>query len=1321
MTCQPITKSSIPVQGLHTVDEALGALTVDLDEAPTIEIRAVGSDSSTESVFAEVLAEVMGLEQVSVDSNFFDDLGADSMVMARFCARVRKRPELPAVSIKDIYQHRTIKSLATALGGDAPSPLEGIFAEVLAEVMGLEQVSVDSNFFDDLGADSMVMARFCARVRKRPELPAVSIKDIYQHRTIKSLATALGGDAPSPLEGIFAEVLAEVMGLEQVSVDSNFFDDLGADSMVMARFCARVRKRPELPAVSIKDIYQHRTIKGLATALAGDPSVAGDLPVPVESQAPTPVKVAAPAPVKAAKPARTPQVILCGALQILIFLGYGYLAALLVVQGFKWISASSGVLDIYLRSLLSGCAMFLYLFTVPILAKWILIGRWKPRQIRIWSLAYLRFWVVKTLVQRNPIVLFTGSPLFTFYLRTLGAKVGRGVVIFSTHVPICTDLLTIGDGTVIQKDSFINGYRAHSGLIQVGPITIGKNAVISESTVIDIETSMGEGTQLGRASSLHAGQAVPDGERWHGSPAQRTEVDYRSVEPTKCGALRRVSYTVMQLLNLLVVSVPLGISGLIVLLQWVPQLKVLLEPGTQGVTTSAFYVHALVVSLVLFFGGLIFAFLFVMTVPRMLNLAITPDKVYPLYGFHYVLHRTIARMTNLKALTYLFGDSSYIVNYLRRLGYNFWRPIQTGSNFGQMVKHDNPYLSTIGRGTMVADGLSIINADFSSTSFRVSPVTIGPHNFLGNSIAYPAQGKTGANCLLATKVLVPIDGKVRENVGLLGSPSFEIPRTVERDGLFDHLIAGDGLRRRLAAKNRHNIVTMGLYLFVRWLFFFAVMLVAGAVADLYASLGALVIAVANVVILLFGIVYWILVDRLVTLFLPVRPLFCSIYDRRFWRHERFWKVPAGPGVIQVFNGTPFKTAFWRLLGVRIGRRVFDDGLWVTERTLVVIGDDCTFNAGGGIQSHSQEDGAFKSDITTIGAGVTLGVGAFVHYGVTIGDGAVIAPDSFLMKGEEVPPHEYWGGNPASEMPVPVAQGVKPTRKLPVPAFDRWIAGAPAVGVGPTRKVPVAAALVHPAREVPVPAALGVTPAWEMPGAAALVLDPAVELAVPAALALNPTRRMPVPAAWGESPAAEMPVPAALGLDLAGELPLPAALALNPTRRMPVPAAWGESPAAEMPVPAALGLDLAGELPLPAPLDVNPTRRLPVPAAWGESPAAEISVPAALDVTPAWEVPVAAALVLDSASEMSVPTAPGLDPAGEMPVPAELNLDPVWERPIPAALGPNPTRRMPAPDAFTVHQNRNKSRSAALACANVAIMFSAALLATQLFVLLVTGW
>src|SRR5688572_16811916 len=126
------------------VQEALDALTIGLPESPTRQVSGARPESSTESVFAEVLADAMQVERVSVDSNFFDDLGADSMVMARFCARVRKRPDLPAVSIKDIYQNRTIKSLASALAPDAPaaglpriapSPLVRASAPALAAVV----------------------------------------------------------------------------------------------------------------------------------------------------------------------------------------------------------------------------------------------------------------------------------------------------------------------------------------------------------------------------------------------------------------------------------------------------------------------------------------------------------------------------------------------------------------------------------------------------------------------------------------------------------------------------------------------------------------------------------------------------------------------------------------------------------------------------------------------------------------------------------------------------------------------------------------------------------------------------------------------------------------------------------------------------------------------------------------------------------------------------------------------------------------------------------------------------------------------------------
>jgi non-ribosomal peptide synthetase-like protein len=173
--------------------------------------------------------------------------------------------------------------------------------------------------------------------------------------------------------------------------------------------------------------------------------------------------------------------------------------------------------------------------------------------------------------------------------------------------------------------------------------------------------------------------------------------------------------------------------------------------------------------------------------------------------------------------------------------------------------------------------------------------------------------------------------------------------------------------------------------------------------------------------MLFTAVYYVLVERATDRLQVHAPDGCSIYDPVFWRHERAWKVPSET-YFKSFDGTPFKPVLWRALGVRIGRRVFDDGCFLTERSFTAIGDGATLNAGTVIQCHSQEDGAFKSDYAEIAAGATLGVGSFVHYGVRVGEGAVLAPDSFLMKGEEVGPNALWGGNPATELLAPPAAG-----------------------------------------------------------------------------------------------------------------------------------------------------------------------------------------------------------------------------------------------------------------------------------------------------------
>ena len=86
-----------------------------------IENQSEPATNGVESMFAEVLAEVLRVDRVSVDSHFFDELGADSLVMAHFCARVRKRGNLPSVSMKDVYAHSTIRGLAAAALDLAPA------------------------------------------------------------------------------------------------------------------------------------------------------------------------------------------------------------------------------------------------------------------------------------------------------------------------------------------------------------------------------------------------------------------------------------------------------------------------------------------------------------------------------------------------------------------------------------------------------------------------------------------------------------------------------------------------------------------------------------------------------------------------------------------------------------------------------------------------------------------------------------------------------------------------------------------------------------------------------------------------------------------------------------------------------------------------------------------------------------------------------------------------------------------------------------------------------------------------------------------------
>ncbi len=141
-------------------------------------------------------------------------------------------------------------------------------------------------------------------------------------------------DPATGTQSTLAEMLADVMCAERVQVDDHFFDDLGADSLVMAKFCARVRKREDLPSVSMKDIYRYPTIRSLAESFAQAEADADAVS--------TPVPVRAPVPAEPAATASTREYIVCGTLQLLFFLGYAWAVALVGARAYEWISAAKG-------------------------------------------------------------------------------------------------------------------------------------------------------------------------------------------------------------------------------------------------------------------------------------------------------------------------------------------------------------------------------------------------------------------------------------------------------------------------------------------------------------------------------------------------------------------------------------------------------------------------------------------------------------------------------------------------------------------------------------------------------------------------------------------------------------------------------------------------------------------------------------------------------------------------------------------------------------------------------------------------------------------
>ncbi|MEP4329087.1 MAG: Pls/PosA family non-ribosomal peptide synthetase, partial [Anderseniella sp.] len=724
-------------------------------------------------------------------------------------------------------------------------------------------------------------------------------------------------------ERLVASALAETLKLPDVSVEDHFFDDLGAHSLLMARFCSAIRDRINAANVSMRDVYANPTVEKLAEKLEKQIST---------SETANPEATARDEDAHVI-PSRL-QYWTCGALQLgtYVALTVGLIAA--IVAGVQWANEAIGnVADLYNRVLLCVLGLTSISVFAPVLAKWLLVWRWKRETVQIWSLDYFRFWFVKLLYDISPVHLFTGTPLYNLWLRLLGARIGRHAVILS-KAPVTTDLYSVGASSIIRENTVTLGYRACNNMIETGAISIGADAYIGTGSHLDIETVIEDGGQLAHSSTLQTGQEIPAEKRYHGTPAEETSTDFNTVGAMRCSSLRRWVYGgLVATANLLLTPIPIVfLFYSYSILHSYSGAQDLNYDSLSGVI-MALAPTGLWLSLLIYSSMTMLGFIFLRVIPPLLNCFLQTDRTYVLFGFHYMVQRLVQVSTNWGYMNLLFGDSSCIPKYLELVGWKLAPGKQTGSNFGLDQIHDNPYICHVGANSMVSDGIVMSNMELSATSFTLADVKIGADNYLGNAIVMPSGARTGDNVLIGSKTMVPIDGPLRENTGLLGSPAFEIPRSTEQDRQNTADEDPETLRRNLARKNKWNLASMGATFMAHWFVSFVTVFVMFLAILYYDRYAIASILTGSFAVMAFTVAFFTLLERASLGFDGLQARTVTMYDPYFLFHERHWKFCGHP-LNMLFHGTPFRNLMSRALGVRVGKMVFDDGANLYDKTLL---------------------------------------------------------------------------------------------------------------------------------------------------------------------------------------------------------------------------------------------------------------------------------------------------------------------------------------------------------------------------------------------------
>ena len=835
-----------------------------------------------------------------------------------------------------------------------------------------------------------------------PEMPRLSSGKI-DRKALKARPLALlprdvsGSDTPqTPAEEMLFLALSTLFPGQTIRRSADFFSDLGGHSLFAARLASALRADARFAHVTVRDIYQNRTIGRIAEVLAQAHEAAP--PVDTRWTPPSALKR-----------------WLCGAAQAaaippLVTLRMGqWLAPFFTYHYFTGDPGDSVALAIAASTGAYLIATLLE-FVLAIAGKWLIAGRLKPGRYPLWGLTYYRWWLADRMVESAPTYLLSGSSLYPWWLRALGARIGRDVMIGSITLR-APDLLVIGDRASVGNAVNFENARVEHGELRLGTIAIGSDVGVGSYAVLEGNTAIGAFGHLEGQTALSDGMAVPAGRTWSGSPAS----DVGAFDPASNPARPQVAQTRQAAEALFFLCGALLITTLFflpvfpsfVLIDWIDNAERFpwLQSNDLPFQLAKYFVLAFPATAVLIVcTALLSAAIRWGVLPRM-----KPGS-WPVHSNLYCA-KWLVNQIQESSLNVLHGvyATVYAPFWYRLLGARVGRGAEISTALGLV-----PDMLTLGDDTFIADAVMLGDEKIDGGWMTMKPTVISRRSFVGNGAYIPDGTTLPENVLIGVHSTVPRNEAMRNGDTWLGSPPINLPAREQVRGFAEHLTFRPSPLRRVGRGTVEAFRIIAPHAFVIAVGYTVVLNVMplagdGRWAEVIADLALAGLSYGIGTFAFVAVLKWLLLRR-------YRKCSVPMWTPFVWLSEAVTNLYEGiavPNFMRYLRGTPWLPVALNLLGSRIGRGVYLDTTDITEFDCVTIGDYSELNALACPQTHLFEDRIMKIDHVRIGSRVYMGPRSAVLYSAVVGDNAKLGALTLVMKGEHIPAATAWRGCPAA--------------------------------------------------------------------------------------------------------------------------------------------------------------------------------------------------------------------------------------------------------------------------------------------------------------------